>query len=68
MTERFGQNVPKPGENIMLARAAFGLAIVVASVSGSLAAQRGHAIVNTQTVYNPSGAYIGPRPLSEGAC
>jgi hypothetical protein len=53
----------------MLTRAAFGLAIVLASVSGSLAAQRGHAIVDTQTVNNPSGAYIdGPRPNSEGAC
>jgi hypothetical protein len=51
----------------MLTRAAFGLAIVLASVSGSLAAQRGHAIVDTQTVYNPTGAYIaGTRPVSEG--
>jgi hypothetical protein len=53
----------------MLTRAAFGLAIVLASVSGSLAAQRGQAVVGTQTVYNPSGAYIaGPRAHSENAC
>jgi hypothetical protein len=53
----------------MFTRAAFGLAIVLASVSGSLAAQRGYAIVDTQTVHNPSGAHIpGPRPDSEDAC
>jgi hypothetical protein len=42
----------------MLPRATFGLAIVLATVSGSLAAPRGQA-VDTQTVYNPSsGANI----------
>ncbi len=52
----------------MLTRVAFGLAIVLASVSGSLAAQRAHAAVDTQTVYNPYGAYVaGPRP-NEGLC
>jgi hypothetical protein len=49
----------------MLTRAAFGLAIVLASVSGSLAAHRGHATVDTKTVYNPYGAYIGGEPHSE---
>jgi hypothetical protein len=53
----------------MLTRTAFGLAIVLASVSGSLATDRGHAVVDTQTVYNRSGAHIaGSRPQSEGAC
>jgi hypothetical protein len=53
----------------MLTRVAFGLAIVLTSVSGSLAANRGDAIVDSQTVYNPSGAHIaGPRPHSEPAC
>jgi hypothetical protein len=47
----------------MLTRAAFGLAIVLASVSGSPAAPRAHAI-DTQTVYNPYGASLGPRSES----
>jgi hypothetical protein len=49
----------------MRIRAAFGLAIVLASVSGSLAAQRGHVIVDTQTVYNPSGCSIWGFPCNE---
>jgi hypothetical protein len=70
MIERFGQSNDQNQEKItMLTRAAFGLAIVLASVSGSLAANRGHATVDTQTIYNPSGAYIaGPHPHSEGVC
>jgi hypothetical protein len=52
----------------MLARAAFGLAVVLASVSGSLAASRPHATADTRNVYNPSGAFIaGPRSHSESA-
>jgi hypothetical protein len=43
----------------MLTRAAFGLAIVLTTVSGLLAAPRGQA-VDTQTVRNPpSGANVG---------
>jgi hypothetical protein len=69
LIERFGQNDQDQEKTTMLTRAAFGLAIVLATVSGSLAAQRGHAIVDTQTVYNPSGAYTaGPRPNSDVAC
>jgi hypothetical protein len=58
----------------MLTRAAFGLAIILASVSGSLAAPRGQAApraqatVDSKTVYNPSGANVtGPRSHSESA-
>jgi hypothetical protein len=52
----------------MLTRAAFGLAIVLASVSGSLAGPRGQAAADTQTVYNPSGAYVaGSRAHTESA-
>jgi hypothetical protein len=40
----------------MLNRAAFGLVIVLASVSGSLAAPRAPAAVNAQAVHNHSGA------------
>jgi hypothetical protein len=50
---------------MMLTRIAFGLAIVVAAVSGSVAAPRGQATVDTQTVYNPYGA--GTRSQSESA-
>lgn len=56
----------------MLTRAAFGLVIVLASVSGALAAPRTHAsprgqaVVNTQTVHNPSAAN-GSRSHSESA-
>ncbi len=52
----------------MLSRAAFGLVIVLASVSGSLAAPRAHATADAQTVYNPSGASVpDPRSHSESA-
>jgi hypothetical protein len=51
----------------MLTRAAFGLTIALASVSGSLAAPHARAI-NTHAVYNPSGADVaGPRSHSESA-
>jgi hypothetical protein len=47
----------------MFARIAFGLAVVLASVSASLAAPRGQA--DTQTVYNPYGS--GEHSRSESA-
>jgi hypothetical protein len=51
----------------MLTRAAFGLTIALASVSGSLAAPPAHAI-NTHTVYNPPGADVaGSHSHSESA-
>jgi hypothetical protein len=46
----------------MLTKVAFGLAIGLATASGSLAATRTHALSTDQTVYNPSGAYIGTDP------
>jgi hypothetical protein len=46
----------------MLTKVAFGLAIVLATASGSLAATRTHAVSTNQTVYNPSGAYVGTDP------
>jgi hypothetical protein len=51
----------------MLTRAAFGLTIALASVSGSLAAPPAHAI-NMHTVCNPPGAHVaGPQSHSESA-
>ncbi len=46
----------------MLTKLALGLAVVLATVSGSLAATHGHAVGSGQTVYNPSGAYVGTDP------
>jgi hypothetical protein len=60
MTERFGQKLDR--RSIMLTRVAFGMAIVLATVSGSLAATRTHAVSFNQTVYNPAGAYVGTDP------
>jgi hypothetical protein len=51
----------------MLTRAAFGLTIALASVSGSLAAPPAHAI-NTHTVYiRPCADVAGPHSRSESA-
>ena len=46
----------------MLTKVAFGLAIVLATGAGSLAATRTQAVSINQTVYNPSGAYVGTDP------
>lgn len=43
----------------MLTKTAFGLALVLATASGALAAAKTHAIVPNQNVYNPAGAYVG---------
>jgi hypothetical protein len=55
----------------MFARAAFGMAIALAAVSGALAAPGTHAAraqADTQTVHNPSRANIaGQRSHSESA-
>jgi hypothetical protein len=48
----------------MLTRTAFAIALVIASVSGSLAAQQGQASGYTQTIYNPAGARIAD-PFSD---
>jgi hypothetical protein len=47
----------------MLTRTAFGLALVLATASGALAATRHqHAVSQEQNVYNPNGAYVGTDP------
>ncbi len=48
----------------MLSKAAFGLAIVLAATSGSLAATKTHAVTSHQgqNIYNPAGAYVGSDP------
>jgi hypothetical protein len=46
----------------MLTRAGFGVAAVLATVSGSLALPRAQAVTDTQTVYNPFGADIAGTP------
>jgi hypothetical protein len=51
----------------MLTRAAFALAVVLASASGSLASQHGQATGYTQTIYNPAGARVDA-PDTEPAC
>jgi hypothetical protein len=52
----------------MLTRTAFGLAVVLASVSGSVAAPRAQAVADTRTVYNPfSDDIAGRRSRTESA-
>lgn len=47
----------------MFAKAAFGLAIVLATASGALAATKSIAASHdTRSVYNPTGAYVGTDP------
>jgi hypothetical protein len=48
----------------MLTKTAFGLAIVLATVSGSLAATHYGAVgsSSSQSVYSSSGAYVGTDP------
>jgi hypothetical protein len=46
----------------MLTKTAFGMAIVLATVSGSLAATHTAAVGSSQNVYNPNGAYVGADP------
>ncbi len=52
----------------MLTKAALGLAIGLASVSGTLAATKTHSNAPSQihaagqNVYNPAGAYVGSDP------
>jgi len=50
----------------MFSKTAFGLAIILATASGALAATKTHNTAPTHSVYtnvyNPSGAYIGTDP------
>jgi hypothetical protein len=46
----------------MLTKTPFGLAIVLATVSGSLAATHTPAVGSNQSVYSSTGAYVGTDP------
>jgi hypothetical protein len=48
----------------MLTKTAFGIALVLATLTGSVAATKPHAVVMHmhQNIYNPYGAYIGTDP------
>jgi len=46
----------------MLTKTAFGLAIVLATVSGSLAATHSSAVGCSQSVRSSTGAYVGTDP------
>lgn len=46
----------------MFTKTAFGLAIILATVSGALAATKTQSIASSQNVYNPRGAYVGSDP------
>ncbi|HLK83608.1 MAG TPA: hypothetical protein VKT99_19245 [Xanthobacteraceae bacterium] len=43
----------------MFTRATFGLAIILVTASGALAATKTRSNVPNQNVYNPAGAYAG---------
>ncbi len=49
----------------MFAKTAFGLAVILATISGALAATKTHVIAvrdAAQAAYNSSGAYVGTDP------
>ena len=50
----------------MFTKTAFGLAIILATASGALAATKTHNVTPSQSaytnVYNPAGAYVGTDP------
>jgi hypothetical protein len=71
MTERFGhpRNEPtRSGEELitMLSKTAFGLAFILATASGSLAATKPHASAQAtaaaHSVYSPTGTNLGWDP------
>jgi Na+(H+)/acetate symporter ActP len=52
-------------ENTMFIKAAFGLAVILATASGALAATRSQSVApshDVYTVYTPNGAYVGTDP------
>jgi hypothetical protein len=51
-----------PGDNTMLTRIVFGLAVILSTASAALAATGTPSIESTQNVYNPRGAYAGSDP------
>jgi hypothetical protein len=46
----------------MFTKATLGLAVILATASGALAATKTHGISPTQNVNNPAGAYVGTDP------
>jgi hypothetical protein len=46
----------------MFTKATFGLAVILITASGALAATKNQNNVPSQNVYNPAGAYIGTDP------
>jgi hypothetical protein len=68
LTEPYGQYIQNStrtnhtGDNAMFTKIGFGLAIILATVSGSLAATKIQSTGPSQNVYNPSGAYAGSDP------
>ena len=46
----------------MFTKATFGLAVVLVTASGALAATKNQSNVPSQNVYNPAGAYVGTDP------
>ncbi len=46
----------------MFTRATVGLAVILVTASGALAATKTQNIVPSQNVYNPAGAYVGTDP------
>jgi hypothetical protein len=46
----------------MLTKTVIGLALVLATASGTLASTKTPAAIADQNVYNPAGAYVGTDP------
>ncbi len=46
----------------MFTKATLGLAVVLVTASGALAATKNQSNVPSQNVYNPAGAYVGTDP------
>jgi hypothetical protein len=51
----------------MFSKATLGLAVILATASGALAATKSHGVTPSRdaySVYNPNGAYVGTDPLN----
>jgi hypothetical protein len=46
----------------MFTKATLGLAVILATASGTLAATKSQSIAPSTNVYNPAGAYVGTDP------
>jgi hypothetical protein len=60
LTEPYGQYHTKETDT-MFTKATLGLAVILATASGALAATKTHSIP-TQSGYNSTGAYVGTDP------